>query len=73
LDTGGPALLKAIDTQLRRAGARPAATATKLQRALAGRLSAGRAAWEPSSLTRSSPAGVVVLGYVRDQVTAISR
>ena len=35
LVTGGPALLTAIDTRLRRAGARPAATATKLQRALA--------------------------------------
>ena len=44
LVTGGPALLTAIDTQLRRAGARPAATATKLQRALAGRLPAAGAA-----------------------------
>ena len=35
LVTGGSALLEAIDAQLRRAGARPAATATKLQRALA--------------------------------------
>ena len=34
LVTGGFALLTAIDTQLRLAGARPAATATKLQRAL---------------------------------------
>ena len=71
LVTGGPALLTAIDTRLRRAGARPAATATKLQRALAGRLPAG-AAPEPS-LTRHSPAGEVVLAYVRDQVAAISR
>ena len=36
LVTGGPALLAAIDARLRRAGARPAAIATKLQRALAG-------------------------------------
>ena len=42
LVTGGPALLEATDTRLRRAGARPAATATKLQRALAGRLTARR-------------------------------
>ena len=35
LVTGGPALLTAIEALLRRAGARPAATATKLQRALA--------------------------------------
>ena len=72
LVTGGPALLTAIDTQLRRAGARPAATATKLQRALAGRLPAAGAAQQPP-LTRSSPAGEVVLGYVRDQVAAITR
>ena len=72
LVTGGPALLTAIDTRLRRAGARPAATATKLQRALAGRLPAAGAAHEPS-LTRGSPAGEVVLGYVRDQVAAIWR
>ena len=72
LVTGGPALLTAIDTQLRRAGARPAAAATKLQRALAGRLPAARAAQEPP-LTRHSPAGEVVLAYVRDQVAAISR
>ena len=44
LVTGGPALLETIDTRLRQAGARPAATATKLQRALAGRLSAAGAA-----------------------------
>ena len=71
--TGGPALLEAIDKQLRRAGARPAATATKLQRALAGRLPAAGAAREPPPLTRGSPAGQVVLGYVRDQVAAIWR
>jgi CHAD domain-containing protein len=71
LVTGGPALLTAIDTRLRQAGARPAATATKLQRALAGRLPTG-AAPEPTP-TRHSPAGEVVLGYVRDQVAAIWR
>ena len=37
LVTGGPALLTAIDTRLRQAGARPAATATRPQRALAWR------------------------------------
>ena len=72
LVTGGSALLTAIDTQLRRAGARPAATATKLQRALAGRLPAAGAAQQPP-LTRNSPAGEVVLGYVRDQVATITR
>ena len=72
LVTGGPALLTAIEAQLRRAGARHAATATKLQRALGGRLPAAGAAQQPP-LTRNSPAGEVVLGYVRDQVAAIWR
>ena len=73
LVTGGPALLKAIDLQLRWAGARPAAAATTLQRALAGRLAATGAAPDPPPLTRHSPAGEVVLAYVRDQVAAICR
>lgn len=71
LVTGGPAVLEAINARLRRAGARPAATATKLQRALAGRLPATAAKERP--LTSSSPAGAVVLGYVRGQVAAITR
>ena len=72
LVTGGPGLLEAIDLQLRRAGARPAATRTKLQRALAGRLPAAGARQEPP-LTRRSPAGEVVLAYVRSQVRVIWR
>jgi len=72
LVTGGPELLTAIEAQLRRAGARRAAAATKLQRALAGRLPAAGAAQQPP-LTRGSPAGEVVLGYVRGQVAAIWR
>jgi len=71
LVTGGSALLSAIEARLRRAGARPAATVTKPQRALAGRLPAAAVAASP--LTRSSPAGEVVLGYVREQVAAIWR
>jgi CHAD domain-containing protein len=71
LVTGGPALLTAIDQQLRRVGARTAATKTKPQRALAGRLPAAEPAPEPR-LTRHSPAGGVVLAYLRDQVAAIS-
>ncbi len=70
LVTGDPALLTAIDEQLRLAGARPAATKTKLQRALADRLPAARPTPEPQ-LTRHSPAGQVVLAYLRDQVAAI--
>jgi len=73
LVTGGPTLLKAIDLQLRRVGARPGAATTKPQRALAGRLAAAGAAPEPPLLTRHSPAGEVVLAYVRDQVAAITR
>ena len=72
LVTGGPALLEAIDLRLRWAGARPAA-ATTLQRALAGRLAATGAAPDPPPLNSNSPAGEVVLGYVRDQVAAICR
>ncbi|MGO9081311.1 MAG: CHAD domain-containing protein [Streptosporangiaceae bacterium] len=72
LVTGDPKLLKAIDTRLRKAGARPAATATKLQRALGGLLPAAEAAQGPP-LTAQSTAGEVVLAYVRDQVAAISR
>ena len=72
LVTGGPTVLTAIDAQLRRAGARPAATGTKLRRALAGRLPPIGAPHEPP-LTRHSPAADVVLSYLRDQVAAISR
>jgi len=72
LVAGGPALLTVIDTQLRRVGARPAATGTKLRRALAGRLPPIGAAHE-LPLTRHSPAAEVVLAYLRDQVAAISR
>ena len=49
LVAGGPALLTVIDTQLRRVGARPAATGTKLRRALAGRLP------PPKPYPRTSP------------------
>ena len=72
LVTGDRELLTAIDARLREAGARPAATATKLQRALAGQLPAVVTA-QGSPLTARSPAGDVVLGYVRQQVLAIVR
>ena len=71
LVTGGPALLTAIDTRLRRAGAgRPPPRPNCSGRSPG--LPAAGAAHEPS-LTRGSPAGEVVLGYVRDQVAAIWR
>ena len=75
-------LLEAVDARLRAAGARPAATATKLERALGDRLRAaagqrairaGAVAGQGSPLTPRSPAGEVVLAYVRQQVLAITR
>jgi CHAD domain-containing protein len=61
--TGGDRkLLKAADQLLRRGGLRPAGRSAKLQRALAGQLP------EPAHqapLTSSSPAGQVVLAYLR--------
>ncbi len=71
LVTGGPRLLKAIDSRLREAGARRAAAATKLQRSLGDRLPAVAA--RAPSLTARSTAGEVVVAYVRDQAAAISR
>lgn len=71
LVTGDHGLLEAIDARLREAGAQPAATATKLQRALGGRLP-GKAS-QGLPLTAASPAGKAVLAYVRDQVAAIAR
>ena len=73
LVTGGPALLTAIDTQLRQAR-RPARRHRDQTAADARRwLPAAGSAREPPPLTRHSPAGEVVLVYVRDQVAAISR
>jgi CHAD domain-containing protein len=82
LVTGDRELLTVIGARLRAAGARPAATATKLERALGERLRAARrsagdragaVAKQGSPLTPRSPAGEVVLGYVRQQALAITR
>ena len=81
LVTGDRELLTEIDARLRAAGARPAATATKLERALGERLAAARqsaggvdgGAAAGSPLTPQSPAGDVVLAYVRQQAAAITR
>jgi len=81
LVTGDRELLKAVGARLSAAGARPAGTATKLERALgelpAARRSAGDGggaeAAEASPLTPHSPAGEVVLAYVRQQALDISR
>ena len=72
LVTGDPALLTAIDARLRAVGARPAATATKLQRVLGDQLPAVSTG-QGSPLTARSAAGEVVLGYLRHQLRAISR
>jgi CHAD domain-containing protein len=70
LVSGDARLLIAIDTRLRKAGARPAATGTKLERTLGDRL---RPTDRPRTLTAESSGGEVVLAYVRDQVAAICR
>ncbi|MEP7022691.1 MAG: CYTH and CHAD domain-containing protein [Actinomycetota bacterium] len=67
--TGGDlALLQAVDKRLRRAGLRPAGHAAKLARALAGRLPPPA---DDVPLTERTPAGDVVLAYVRAQLTAL--
>ena len=53
------------------AGARPATTATKLERASGGWVLAAETA-KPSSLTARAAAGEVVLAYLGEQVAAIS-
>ena len=61
--TGGDRrLLKAADARLRRDGLRPAGESAKLERALGGRLPAPAGELQ---LTPSSPAGQVVLAYLR--------
>src|SRR5260370_12245228 len=81
VEAGDRELPEAADARLRAAGARPAPTATKLERALAARLRAVRqAAGDPAGagagsarLTPGTPAGDVVLAYVRWQARAITR
>lgn len=61
--TGGDRhLLKAADALLRDVGLRPAGRSAKLERALAGQLPTPAG---PPRLSRSSPAGDVVLAYLR--------
>jgi CHAD domain-containing protein len=61
--TGGDRkLLRAADDLLRRGGLRPAGRAAKLERALGGQLPERE---QPAPLTSSSPAGQVVLAYLR--------
>jgi CHAD domain-containing protein len=62
LTGGGRQLLKAADQLLRRDGLRPAGRSAKLERALAGRLPKPA---RQAPLKPSSPAGQVVLAYLR--------
>jgi CHAD domain-containing protein len=62
LTGGGRKLLRAADDLLRRDGLRPAGRPAKLERALGGRLPEPT---PPAPLTPSSPAGQVVLAYLR--------
>ncbi|MGE5287259.1 MAG: CHAD domain-containing protein [Micromonosporaceae bacterium] len=78
LAAGGSELLEAVDARLRDAGARPATTATKLERALGDLLRVAQRgrrqapAWERQPLTSRSAAGDVVLAYLAKQVRAIT-
>jgi len=65
LTGGGRKLFKAADNLLRRDGLRPAGRSAKLERVLAGQLPGPD---RPAPLTSSSPAGQVVLAYLRAQV-----
>jgi len=62
LTGGGPSLLSAADRLLRRAGLRPAGRSAKLEWILGDQLPDSAAA---SPLTPASPAGQVVLAYLR--------
>jgi CHAD domain-containing protein len=82
LVAGDRGLLEAVDARLRAAGVRAAPTATKLERALGDRLRTARQAAGGGSsaeaddglrrLTSRSPAGDVVLAYMRRQARAIT-
>ncbi|MFO7249456.1 MAG: CYTH and CHAD domain-containing protein [Actinomycetes bacterium] len=67
LVTGGRDLLKRVGRRLRKAGAAPARTGSKLARLLDGRLPAPPGA----AATRPGTAGAVVLGYLAAQVSAL--
>jgi CHAD domain-containing protein len=68
LTGGDQRLLKAADALLRRDGLRPAGRSAKLERALAGQLPEPA---KPPRLTPASPAGQVVLAYLRDQAETL--
>jgi CHAD domain-containing protein len=69
LTGGDQRLLKAADARLRRDGLRPARESAKLERALGDRLPAPAGELQ---LTPSSPAGQVVLAYLRAQTEKLT-
>jgi CHAD domain-containing protein len=69
LTNGDRRLLRAADVLLRRAGLHPAGRAAKLERALG---LPPRAPAGPPALTPSSPAGQVVVAYLREQAAALT-
>ncbi|MFH9609061.1 CHAD domain-containing protein [Streptomyces sp. NPDC017448] len=70
-DDGDPAFLDAVEKRLRKAGVRPAASSSKLARALAETTPAREEKGRPKSAP--STAGDHVLAYVRKQIDAIVR
>jgi len=68
LTGGGRPLLEAADQRLREAGLGPAASASKLDRALAGRRPAPA---RPGPLGKRATAAEVVLAYLSDQAAAL--
>ncbi|NEE31542.1 CHAD domain-containing protein, partial [Streptomyces sp. SID7982] len=70
-DDGDPAVLDAVEKRLRKAGVRPAASSSKLARALAETTPAGDG--EGRGKEAPSTAGDHVLAYVREQIATIVR
>ncbi|GAB2688927.1 hypothetical protein GCM10027194_23870 [Thalassiella azotivora] len=73
---GQPALLDHLDTALRDRGLRPSASSSKLRRALGDAVDATpttRGSDDAPPMKRSTPAGQVVMAYVREQVEQIHR
>jgi CHAD domain-containing protein len=68
---GDRALLKAAVKELRRAGARPSDSASKIGRALASRLGAGAAVPKAVVPTRKGPVGDVALAHLREQTAKL--
>jgi CHAD domain-containing protein len=68
---GDEQLLRAAVAALREAGARPAATSSKLRRALAGRLDGAEDDGAGARPRKSGPIGDVAVAHLREQVAAL--